>query len=177
MRSCCVLSDPNRDNLPCFIPIKGKIKEVHVWREERAKCKKKGKSSCNLQWITVSPHQSSTSVWTEEWKNPWRPKPAMKKKRLGRKHGEHPIFSCYLNSVKNNKNIFKMFSKIRVFENTENNLILLGQTSFQCFFVPENRKQFLKTSTKSLKAKSFLRWETNLLISCGLFPMRITSSK
>ena len=41
MRSCCVLSDPNRDNLPCFIPIKGKIKEVHVWRGERAKCKKK----------------------------------------------------------------------------------------------------------------------------------------
>ena len=84
----------------------------------------------------------------------------MKKKRLGRKHGEHPIFSCSLNSVKNNKNIFKMFSKIRVFENTENNLILLCQTSFQCFFVPENRKQFLKTSTK--QALTFLEFDNRV---------------
>ena len=72
----------------------------------------------------------------------------MKKKRLGRKHGEHPFSFCSLNSVKNNKNIFKMFKVFENTENTENNLIFLCQTSFQCFFVPENRKQFLKTSTK-----------------------------
>ena len=41
MRSCCVLSDPNRDNLPCFIPIKGKIKEV-FGEEREQNAKKKG---------------------------------------------------------------------------------------------------------------------------------------
>ena len=71
----------------------------------------------------------------------------MKKKRLGRKHKQYPIFSCSLNSVKNNKNIFNMFKAFKNIENTENKLIFLCQTSFQCFFF-SNRKQFLKTSTK-----------------------------
>ena len=89
---------PNRDNLP--------------WEIEK---RKKEKSTCKVHWITVAPHQSNWRM-----KNPcWR-KPAMKKKRLRRKHGEHPIFYCSLNSVKNNKNVFKMFSKIKEFENTKN---------------------------------------------------------
>ena len=96
-------------------------------------------------------HTKATHPFQLKNEEPWRRKPAMKKKRVRRKHGEHPIFSCSLNSVKNNKNAFKMCSKIKAFENTkniENNLILFGKTSFQCFFISNNRKQFLKTSTR-----------------------------
>ena len=66
----------------------------------------------------------------------------MKKKRLGRKHKQYPIFSCSLNSVKNNKNIFNMFKAFKNIENTENKLIFLCQTSFQCFFFFEQNTVF-----------------------------------